>query len=398
MSSTITNVDDSRSNTPVNVSDSAQGNGRSEFIDALKAKAHLGARIFFPSGVRIVVNKCIDNSNLNPSMKSFLTLTLTGAQCIFDSHRLSSYTAENYPHTASESTWRWTMRNIGKVASRVLFYCGVLDLTRGCFSLLSWRESRQYNRTASTTRALSNNESVPGNNVLWQVPGNQNISNDDWGVDPEQVEKYFQKLKIRESQIVNFDREHLKIGQVTNGTCSAMSLSLAKEVATNRCIERQSVSCIQDAIRNHLISRKDFRSIQAALNSITVNPEAAQNLGKAEQIGEKVAALAAFFGFELDPRSNIDITGDIPVGIFAARAIKLANNHKRELFGHTIVLFKLRDLCVLYDPNNGGIGLDNTGLGETLKETCKRIMRFWELDDFYVYPLMLAREVDKKLA
>lgn len=350
---------DSRSNTPVDVSATLIH----PVIDITKSVFNRAIRTIAPLGARIFVNMCIENTSLSVSLKSYLTLTITGAQCIYDSFRLGMYTTKNYACNPSESNWNWAARNIGKVASTVIFLCGALDLARGSFALAQVMKGQ------------------PEIGIVWEVPGSQDDCSG--SCNPEKVKETFEKLNQRVSPHVSFDRHRLDPDQITGGTCSAMSLACADEVFQARCIERQSTSCIEEIVRKKFSkSGQSFRDVQAAFNAITVHPEAAGSMDPRKLIREKMAALSSLYQFQIVSECDITNTAQkLADGIYLGRAISSANNHKKEYFGHTIMFFKIGEEGVLYNPSRGGKCFSSIGLEATLKKTCKRAMEVYSLPE-----------------
>jgi hypothetical protein len=153
-----------------------------------------------------------------------------------------------------------------------------------------------------------------------------------------------------------------------------MSLSLASEVSKAKCIEQQSTQCIQEIILKYSRSGEQFRNLQASFNAIAVDVQANESIDSSELVRKKMSALASFFDFHVVSACDIAEQGKLSDGIYLGRAIKLANNHKGELYGHTIVFFKVANQGVLYDPNNGGTCYTQNGMTIGLKKAIISMM------------------------
>lgn len=315
-----------------------------------------------PSVIMSIAIRYIDSTDLSFHSRRSIQALMIGSQFLYDGYRLQSHCTEKKKSATSQ--FQHFLSVTGQIAGLGLSVIGCAFFIQAVHSFCKIDFRKPIN-------------------TLWQIEGSMT---DSWGdCNPQAVKAHFDKLSSKKHPIVSFQEYYLDSQHVTGGTCSAMSLSLAGKISDAKCIEQQSISCVQEIIQKYFArSGEDFRNLQAAFNSIAIDTAATSHLNKDEIVREKVSALVSYFDFTLGLPCDLSNLDKLDSGLYVGRAIKPASNHKLEDYGHTILFIKLADQAILYDPNQGGLGLS---LDSTLKKVCDSIISRWSLSDFIFFPL-----------
>ncbi len=363
------------------------GHRLTQFIRKLKTQSgHAAIRvakqvipIAAPLLMRLAANTLIENCSFDPRLKTSLTFATASLQWIYDSYRLNKFSNEIQKTTPQRSQTQ-RMAHYIRLTAKVTLACGIFNGISSIKHLHYWYAYPNLQSQIAAEEERVRLQQMEDQGIVWQEPGNHDGCSGN--CNPETVQSNFSKLQKRSSSIVSFQEQFLNKNNLTGGTCSAMSLSLAYDVQQEKCIEQQSTSCIKNIIhRNYLRSGEQFRNLQAAFNAITINPKDTDETNPRELIREKMAALSSFFDFQVIGPCDITNAAKFSDGIYLGRAIAPSNNHKLEIRGHTIVCIIIGNQGVLYDPNSGGTCYSEKGLTQTLKKTSAAMMRRWNLPE-----------------
>ncbi|MCX6988410.1 MAG: DUF4116 domain-containing protein [Chlamydiae bacterium] len=220
---------------------------------------------------------------------------------------------------------------------------------------------------------------------------------------PQTVGELLTKLRGGGQHGVFFIQE--KSNNLEAGTCSAMSLTFAKNLPS--FLGTPSLENLQkDLGQLSLVDSRcatqgssDIRDLQMAFNGIRVKRDVGEGIDISRN---KIASLASICDFSVGNCSeSISITAGtetctanlikevekMPEGLHLLRALNQAEttylHEKRENFGHSMVFFKGKDFIGLYDPSVGMKITDPKNLAAFAKDSL--------LFSLKRYPLQTAR-------
>ncbi len=184
----------------------------------------------------------------------------------------------------------------------------------------------------------------------------------------EQSQNAFNQLSEMRPSYVGFNLSAL-VPFDGAGTCSAMALDFMARYKTECELfpsEEERSYCIQSFQPFYRMDNDTFISRQAAYNTIRIDQEIA---GSAPELikAQKMQSLANFHHLLLEPATDslllseiIDrkvnlaaIINNLPDDTYVIRAHYPYENHKGELYGHTMILVKNKALTVFFDNSQG---------------------------------------------
>jgi hypothetical protein len=188
-------------------------------------------------------------------------------------------------------------------------------------------------------------------------------------------ESVYEKINCLRPEHVYFTKEEIyNFNQY--GTCSAMALDFLSRYLL-WCSDIRDVNLRREIIKSLKVyngyDNITFKSRQAAYNSISVDKLMHQK--NVEEIRKKkIQSLANYHNMDLEaviPSYNISENNFGPNwlceqinllqdGAYVIRAIKPTDNKRMELYGHTLVFVKNKDLSLFYDNHSGAteVGTD----------------------------------------
>ncbi len=207
--------------------------------------------------------------------------------------------------------------------------------------------------------------------------------------------KKFKTIKRSHPSAIDFDENKLTPFD-NGGTCSAMALDFLTRYLTE-CQPTNDTEVIKQKVTNfspyYRANNTTFVSRQAAYNTIKVVDESGV-FNEDEIKQQKMQSLANYHQIELLPVTDsiklkevwdsiygfCDFIDGLPEGAYLVRALYPRNNHKKEWFGHTMVLIKGEELSLYFDNAYGANDITNqVGKFVTVK------MVEWGIPEFRLY-------------
>ena len=224
---------------------------------------------------------------------------------------------------------------------------------------------------------------------------------------PDTVGELLTKLRWRKKPGIFFTKE--KSNDLVAGTCSAMSLTFAKNLPSflgTPSLENLQKDLFQLSVRDSRRATQgssDIRDLQMAFNGIRVSADAGEGIDISRN---KIASLACICDFSVGNCSeSISITAGtetctdnliqevekMPEGLHLLRALNQQEttylHEKRENFGHSMVFFKGKDFIGLYDPSVGMKITDPKNLAAFAKDSLLFSLKRYPLDTARFYQL-----------
>lgn len=202
------------------------------------------------------------------------------------------------------------------------------------------------------------------------------------------------------------------------GTCTAMALDFLARYL-NECKRMTNEEEITLHITNfrpyYQFSTSTFMSRQAAYNTITI-PDS-EGLNSEDLKYRKMQSLANYHNIKLTPVTGsikhadilfgrVDfkkIIQDLPLGSYVIRALSPTNNHKQEVYGHTMILIKKKDFSIFFDNSEGAAKITEEPVrGDDpaiqMGEYIENAMIDWWIPEYRVYRASSGRGGCKHLS
>ncbi|NDE82928.1 MAG: DUF4116 domain-containing protein [Chlamydiia bacterium] len=229
---------------------------------------------------------------------------------------------------------------------------------------------------------------------------------------PQTVGELLTKLSRRAQPGIFFTKE--KSNDLQAGTCSAMSLTFAKNlpsflaVPSLENLQKDLCQLSLSDSRGATQGSSDIRDLQIAFNGIRVKSGVGNDIDISRN---KIASLASICDFSVGNCSEfITITAGtdtctynlieevkkMPEGLHLLRALNEAEtpylHEKRENFGHSMVFFKAKDFIALYDPSVGMKITDPKNLAAFAKDSLLFSLKRYPLHTARFYQLQPAAQ------